>query len=202
MPHGCSTWPAYWTVGPNWPNGGEIDVLEGVHNSDINRYTLHTGDGCSISQNTDKSRFTASLGNLQCASSNADNSGCGMADSDTRTYGHGFNNIAGGVYAHTLESDGISIWFFPRGEIPNDIDEKNPDPSTWGTPSAFFSSDNCDIASHFYEQSITFDTTLCGDLGNPTFANSGCSGTCQDAVADPENFKCEYMLCIASVVIW
>jgi beta-glucanase (GH16 family) len=27
VPHGCGTWPAYWTVGPNWPLGGEIDVL-------------------------------------------------------------------------------------------------------------------------------------------------------------------------------
>lgn len=25
MPGGiCGTWPAFWTVGPNWPNGGEI----------------------------------------------------------------------------------------------------------------------------------------------------------------------------------
>ena len=23
---GCGTWPAFWLVGPNWPNGGEIDV--------------------------------------------------------------------------------------------------------------------------------------------------------------------------------
>lgn len=22
MPHGCSVWPAYWSVGPNWPSAG------------------------------------------------------------------------------------------------------------------------------------------------------------------------------------
>lgn len=22
MPHGCGTWPAYWSVGPGWPGGG------------------------------------------------------------------------------------------------------------------------------------------------------------------------------------
>lgn len=26
MPVGCGTWPAFWMVGPNWPNSGEIDV--------------------------------------------------------------------------------------------------------------------------------------------------------------------------------
>jgi hypothetical protein len=32
MPFGCATWPAYWSYGVgNWPDGGEIDVLEGVN---------------------------------------------------------------------------------------------------------------------------------------------------------------------------
>jgi hypothetical protein len=31
MPAGCATWPAFWTLskdGP-WPQGGEIDIIEG-----------------------------------------------------------------------------------------------------------------------------------------------------------------------------
>ena len=32
MPEGCATWPAFWSLsqqGP-WPNGGEIDIIEGT----------------------------------------------------------------------------------------------------------------------------------------------------------------------------
>lgn len=29
MPTGCGTWPAFWSNGPNWPAGGEIDIVEG-----------------------------------------------------------------------------------------------------------------------------------------------------------------------------
>jgi hypothetical protein len=25
----CGTWPAMWMLGPNWPYGGEIDIIEG-----------------------------------------------------------------------------------------------------------------------------------------------------------------------------
>lgn len=30
MPTGCGTWPAFWSNGPNWPAGGEIDIVEGM----------------------------------------------------------------------------------------------------------------------------------------------------------------------------
>ena len=43
MPEGCSTWPAFWTLsqkGP-WPNGGEIDIVEGTLHTPLNRTCPH-----------------------------------------------------------------------------------------------------------------------------------------------------------------
>src|SRR5262245_17855364 len=48
MPTGCGTWPAFWSNGPNWPAGGEIDIVEGVNNYTNNQATIHTDPGCSI----------------------------------------------------------------------------------------------------------------------------------------------------------
>lgn len=187
MPHGCSVWPAYWSVGPNWPNGGEIDILEGVHEQPTNQYTLHTGAGCTLSTNNLPLR--TSVIHDQCASSGNDNRGCAFLDTDDRSYGKPFNMIAGGVFAHLWNSQGITMWFFPRGEIPADIKAKKPNPDTWPTPVAFFSSKTCNMAEHFYEHSLVLDTTICGDFAGPTYTGAGCPGTCEQAVANTAIFK-------------
>ncbi|KAG6811646.1 hypothetical protein H0H92_006461 [Tricholoma furcatifolium] len=192
MPHGCSVWPSYWSVGPNWPESGEIDVVEGVHNQETNLYTLHTSSNCSLATASEQLLATSEVRSTECASSGKSNNGCGFTDTDTRSYGHGFNIIDGGVFAHLWTDEGISVWHFARGEIPGDITSKTPDPSTWGDPAAFWSSSACDIASHFHDHSLVLDTTLCGDFGNPTYAASGCPGTCAQAVADPTNFDSVY----------
>lgn len=41
MPSGCGLWPSIWMVGPNWPNGGEIDIVEGVNDMTLNAMSSH-----------------------------------------------------------------------------------------------------------------------------------------------------------------
>lgn len=153
--------------------------------------TLHTSEGCEIAANLNQTTVLAHIINDQCASSGADNSGCAFIDKNPQTYGKEFNLIAGGVFAHLWDNSGIKIWRFLRPSIPQDITDKTPDPSTWGTPAAFFPSTNCDIASHFSDHQLVIDTTICGDFGTPTYAASGCPGTCAQAIANNANFKCE-----------
>ena len=126
-----------------------------------------------------------------CESSNGNNAGCAFLQKENNTFGHLFNNQAGGVFAHTLESAGISMWFFDRDAIPDDITNQTPDPSSWGTPTAFFPNTECDILSHFLAQNLIFDITICGDWAGAAYESSGCPGTCSDAVANSTNFDCE-----------
>ncbi|KAJ7579804.1 concanavalin A-like lectin/glucanase domain-containing protein [Mycena floridula] len=184
MPHGCGTWPAYWSVGPNWPNGGEIDVLEGVHKSHTNQHTLHTSQGCTAVKN---SGMTGKLIYADCAAG-ATNQGCGVLDSSNTSYGAGFNKAGGGVLAHLWDDDGIKIWHFEGKNIPNDITIGKPSPETWGKPVSFFQNSSCNMKSHFYKHSLVINTALCGDWAGNVYVSSGCSGTCATAVMNPKNF--------------
>lgn len=196
MPHGCSVWPAWWTVGPDWPNGGEIDIVEGVNNQISNQMTLHTSEGCTLDRQTSPNpqfkvniATTGKILSSQCAFINGNNDGCAFSDDNPQSHGKGFNLIAGGVFAHLWEENSIKVWRFPRGQIPPDIDAKNPDPSTWPTPAAVFTDASCDIKKHFRDHQLVIDTTICGDFAGAQYPRSGCPGTCAEAIANPANFK-------------
>lgn len=197
MPGGiCGTWPAFWTVGPNWPDAGEIDIIEGVNSQSANSMALHTSSGCSISNNA---MFSGSITTPNCdvnAMGQATNAGCQIATSNRASYGAGFNQGQGGVFATEWTGAHISIWFFPRGSIPSDISSGSPDPSSWGTPEAAFVG-GCNIDQFFSNQQIVFDTTFCGDwAGNVWNSDPVCSSkasTCQSFVQNnPSAFADAY----------
>jgi hypothetical protein len=154
MPGGvCGTWPAFWMVGPNWPNNGEVDIIEGVNSQESNSMTLHTDAGCSITNNKE---YTGTMTTTNCdvnAAGQALNAGCQINTPSTLSYGSGFNAQGGGVYATEWTSEAISIWFFPRGSIPSDITNGSPNSAGWGEATANFSG-GCDIDSHFQNQQI------------------------------------------------
>ncbi|KAL4938279.1 hypothetical protein BDV06DRAFT_231945 [Aspergillus oleicola] len=185
MPTGCGAWPAFWILGPSWPDDGEIDIIENVNEATTNQMTLHTSDGCSI----DDTGFSGTLLTSNCyvqASGQDENVGCGISSPDTTSFGAGFNDNSGGVYATEWTSEAIAIWFFPRSSIPTDIGSGNPDPSNWGTPTARFAG-SCDMESHFTDMQIIFDITFCGDWAGNVWGSGSCAslgGSCTDYVAN------------------
>ncbi|OAP63931.1 hypothetical protein AYL99_03158 [Fonsecaea erecta] len=197
MPGGiCGTWPAFWTVGPNWPSAGEIDIIEGVNSQASNAMTLHTDSGCSITNN---GMFSGSVATPNCdikAAGQAMNAGCSISTPNDGTYGTGFNQAQGGVYATEWTSSAISIWFFSRSAIPSDISSGSPDPSNWGQPLASFSG-GCNIDEFFNNNQIVFDTTFCGDwAGNVWTSDPVCgskASTCESFVQNnPSAFQDAY----------
>ncbi|KKY18400.1 hypothetical protein UCRPC4_g04970 [Phaeomoniella chlamydospora] len=208
MPGGiCGTWPAFWMLGPDWPTNGEIDISEGVNSQTTNDMTLHTAEGCSISSSGTSissavsNVFSGTLVTSNCyvdAEGQSSNAGCQIEDTDTSSYGTGFNSNGGGVYAMNWDSDAIKIWFFSRGEIPSDISSgsSSPDPSGWGDATASFQG-GCDIDSYFKDLQIVFDTTFCGSwAGEVWSSDSTCSvlsSTCNDYVQNnPSAFQEAY----------
>lgn len=202
MPHGPGVWPAYWTSGPQWPTGGEMDIIENVNDGTTNQYTLHSGAAAGSNCTLDKSApakymaatsqakaFSGSVLGTVCTSSDGSNAGCAFSDTSNASAGSPFNKGAGGVFAHLWDSTQVSMWRFPRNAIPKDITSGNPDPTKWGVPIAYWSNTTCDISSHFYNHSLIIDTTICGDWAGSAYNSDGHPGTCSDLVANATNFN-------------
>ncbi|KAG8990408.1 hypothetical protein FRB90_001770 [Tulasnella sp. 427] len=160
MPTGCGTWPAFWTHGPNWPQDGEIDIVEGVNENTYNQMTLHTAPGCTV--NPDAGGSGKLLGSV-CGAAETGNAGCGIVDNNADSYGGGYNSNGGGVHVMLWADEGVSIWFFPRGSIPKDLTSEAPQPDNWGQPSAHFPSSTCSAYGFNRDHTTIFDTTFCGD---------------------------------------
>jgi hypothetical protein len=212
MPTGCGTWPAFWMVGPNWPNGGEIDIIEGVDKQTQVLTTLHTSSGCDMSSEP-TSDFTGhwSTGSQNNPSDNCyigatdqySNQGCSIVGA-ANSYGAPFNSASGGVFAtNWVPSQGISVWFWPRSLIPPDIKGNNPNPAGWGKPYAFFQfGANCN-SNHFTQNQMVFDLTFCGDWDGSAFPGD-CpgDGSCQTFVQNNPSAFTEAYWSVNYVQVW
>lgn len=193
MPTGCGTWPAFWSNGPNWPSGGEIDIVEGVNDYSNNQATIHTDPGCSIaSSDSSKLAITGKVvGGTNCAALQTGNQGCGVRASQANSFGAAFNNGNGGVYAMRWDDQGISVFFFARGSVPADIDAGAPQPDSWGQPMATWPASACDPNKFFHDHSLIFDTTLCGDWASGVWGASGVPGQDQSCAQTTGFSTCE-----------
>ncbi|KAJ7139613.1 concanavalin A-like lectin/glucanase domain-containing protein [Mycena epipterygia] len=194
MPTGCATWPAFWSNGPNWPTGGEIDIVEGVNDYTNNQATIHTAPGCTLSSDdpaTLGASASAVTGGTDCAAATSGNAGCGMRSPSNVSFGAAFNGNGGGVYAMEWNSNGISVFFFERGSIPSDIDNDAPQPKTWGLPMAHWPAANCNPWTYFYTHVAIFDTTLCGDWAGSVWSSSGIPGQATSCAARTGFSTCE-----------
>ncbi|KAJ5903281.1 CAZyme family GH16 [Penicillium tannophilum] len=193
-PYACGIWPALWLTDPsNWPEHGEIDVMEAVNMGEWgNQATLHTSSGCNMGV---KRKETGTALYKTCYWESHDESGCGVKGAKT-TYGPEFNAQGGGVYAMELRDAGIRVWHWVRADIPSDITSGSPDPSTWGKAYADFPSTECNIGNHFKNQSIIANIDFCGGWASATeyyTTQSGCPDSCETFVMDnASNFTTAY----------
>ncbi|EJF56125.1 endo-beta-glucanase [Dichomitus squalens LYAD-421 SS1] len=195
MPQGCGTWPAVWEYGQDWPNQGEIDILEGVNDHATDQATLHTTSGTCIHTCT-RTMTGTSVGD-NCDVNATGNSGCGVTSNDASSYGPAFNAAGGGFYAMERSDAGVKVWFWSRnsGAIPSDVlgGATSVDTDNWGTPFADFPSASCDMASHFGPHNIVINLTFCGDWAGAVFAADGCPGDCTTYVDEnPSAFTNAY----------
>jgi len=198
MPAGCATWPAFWTYSQKspWPDGGEVDIIEGVNLNEINQASLHTSPDCLMPPDSLRQPQSGATLSTNCDATVNGDEGCGvLINNSGPSYGTPFNMNGGGYYVMVRSQElGIQLYFWPRdniADVPAEIQECGSggglldlDPS-WGIPAANFSflPDYCDYEEHFDAHQIIFDLTFCGDWAGTVWPTSGCGdSTCEDYV--------------------
>lgn len=92
----CGAWPAFWMVGDNWPEDGEVDIYEMWSLSDQNMITYHTGKPDKVGECLlDPDTHTEVSQTINCDNSALGqwvNQGCGVMESTGQ-----WGNPEGGV---------------------------------------------------------------------------------------------------------
>ncbi|KAI0354226.1 hypothetical protein OH77DRAFT_1405539 [Trametes cingulata] len=184
LPFGCSVWPGFWTKGPAWPQGGEIDIVEAVNLMGSNQMALHTQSGCT--QPSDVKQLGSTIGS-DCSAGVDSATGCAVSEKQPNSFGGDFASAGGGVWATQFDESGVFIWFWSRKDVPDTVTNAKDtiDPTSWGTPSAAWPASSCDVNKFFTPQQLVLDITLCGDwAGEPHIYQSTCGGDLGNSTVD------------------
>ncbi len=200
----CGVWSAFWLVGPQWPQNGEIDLLENINLATKNKYVLHTGTNLAVSNFSDPAianstgmNMRGEFSNLNCSAAAEGNIGC-VVEGQPGTFGKDFNANGGGIIVLEYLPQAISVWQFNRTEIPEDILNGTPSPSSWPEKQAHFMADDGQtLESYFQSLRMVFNTDICGSWINKGWLDSECghlAPTCKDYAQNATAFKDAYWL--------
>lgn len=131
-----------------------------MHDPRQNQMTIHTAPGCTLTGDT--SAYTGTRLNENCDSSQG-SIGCSIRSDSDISYGAGFNEAGGGVFALLWDGAGLKMWNWPRANVPRDLTARAPEPLTWGKPVAVFDRASCDPYTYFHAQVIIMNVNMCGE---------------------------------------
>lgn len=173
VPYGCGVWPALFTLADHgqWPNGGELDMLEYV-NMDVSKASFHTGGSCTL----DSSKVNE-YGNMpdrnemnyDCVTNYPDRLGC--APNKWMKSAQNWANSPG-VLATQWTEDFIKLFYIPEYEIPQDIKDEAPAPEDWDRWLFSYyplSGTSCQIAA----QKLMMQINFCGDWAGKVWSLDG-----------------------------
>jgi hypothetical protein len=175
-------WPSFWTYGlqRQWPDAGEIDIIEAINGMDKNQIALHSLPGCM------KTEVSGHQTGVTLETNCSTGKGCIVQETKPNSYGAGFAKAGGGAYAMQFAPSGIYIWFWSvspstryhsrcsetllffwqRPDIPSNLKNATSsskiDTGLWGIPTAAYPSTACNFSYYFPPQNMVVDTTLCG----------------------------------------
>ncbi|PGG95104.1 hypothetical protein AJ79_10261 [Helicocarpus griseus UAMH5409] len=180
------------------PTAAKSTFTKGLHLNTRNGMVLHTGPNCAISQ---QSHFEGTLETSNCdvkAPNQSPNEGCRINAHNPEAFGDGLNGIGGSVYATLWTKSSIKIWFFPRGQIPADIESgDSPNPESWtAAPAAVFEGP-CEFDKTFKDLKIIINLTFCGEWAGAVWGSVGeCAQLAPDCNTyvsnNPEAFRESY----------
>ena len=205
MPFGCGVWPSWWQTDGTWyPNTCEIDTIEGINLFTDDRTTVHTYSPCNMSSQVNKVNISGKWDLTNCDDQENGGSGCTIEPLMSTSYGKGFNDNGGGVYAHENNPNlgSVRVWFWTQDKVPQDIGKKEPDPSKWGIPYAEYPfGEWCPAEIFNTAKQLRFDIYFCGWSGQEEPWKEQCQNSvangksCEEFVAgNPEYFKDAYWL--------